>query len=291
MVLEVAFKLDLTEVYRKCNESSQHWKLYDISLTEEGEKIASEIFENRLNSSSHKLREVLREYPQTLLMVLSRHMVNSNGWTYFEVPHQLDKIKKSGRWFYGEDKLYRYEVEMILENARYEMMSTNTLFDVEAYFWRSVSWHPMFRQYCETLMKKLRELRLAGYMELYNSRCSHVCDLYLLPAQLVSFINLYAENYNNPSREMMVEFLYIWLLTSSTKRLTREECINRLRTLDLTEIEFSEYLEDFHKKRLTSQYNMSAKINEQPLIIIDSNVLMQELSDRFKMIVSLLLTK
>jgi hypothetical protein len=291
MILEVVDKLGLTKVsrsrYERYNDRSE--TLYEIYLTEEGEDIASEIVEKLINSSSYVLKEVLGRYPKTLLMILCRHMVGRSGWARYELPPHLDIINRSGKWFYGEGKLYRYEVEMILENARRGMGATfpNTLDELEAYFWRSVSWHPIFRQYCESLLKKLSELGLIGYKEVYKWEC-----LYSLPPQLLSFINSYVgDNYNKPSREVLSVFMYMWLLTSAMKRLTRQECIDRLRLLDLTEMHFSEYIEQegFYKNRLTSRYDMSAKYNEQPLIIIKPDELMRELSDRFGKIVSIVL--
>jgi hypothetical protein len=254
-----------------------------------GEDIASEIVENRVNNSSFVIKEVLGQYPKTLLMILSRHMVGPSGWARFEMPTHIDTIRKSGKWFYGEGKLYRYEVEMILENARRGMGATfpNTLDELEAYFWRSISWHPIFRQYCEPLLKKLSELGLIGYKEVYTWE-----RLYSLPPQFLSFINLYVgDNYNKPSREVLSVFMYMWLLTSAMKRLTRQECIDRLRLLDLTEMHFSEYIEQegFYRNRLTSRYDMSAKYNEQPLIIIKPDELMRELGDSFGKIVSIVL--
>jgi hypothetical protein len=290
MIREVMEKLGLIEERRSRTERYGDWTFYEIYLTKLGEDIASEIVENRVNNSSFVIKEVLDQYPKTLLMILSRHMVSPSGWARFEMPTDMDIIRKSCKWFYGEGKPYKYEVEMSLENARWVDGSTflETVDELEAYFWRSVSWHPLFRQICEPLLKKLRELGLIGYKKYENEH------LYLIPPQLVSFINLYVgDNYYKPSVEDLSVFVYIWLLTSAIKGLTRQECISRLRLLGLTEMHFSEYIdqEGFYRDRLTSRYDMSAKYNEQPLIIIKPDELMRELSERFRKIVYIVLMR
>ena len=301
-VLNTVSQLGLVQVSRKCHERSANWTLYEMHLTESAEEIASEAVENRIQSKSDELAEVLREYPQTLLKILSDHMIIHEslhdipvGWAFMEVPPLLSKVKKDPTWYYGKEGMYTYEVEWILEKSRirFERIGLNldSRENLEKYFWIAVSWHPIFRQQCESLLKRLVNLGFAAFKSLYTTTCHNYSDAYIIPPQLVSFIKKGIKDYNKPSREMLAEFVYMILLTKALKKITRDECLNILRLLDLTEKDFSEYLETLHAKKLTSCYDMLASMTDQPFTIQDQEGLMNELNNRFRMMVSLILTK
>jgi len=301
-VLNTVSQLGLVRVSRKCHERSANWTLYEMHLTGSAEEIASEAVENRIRSKSDELADVLREYPQTLLKILSDHMIVREslhdipvGWAFMEVPSLLSKVKKDPAWYYGKEGMYTYEVEWVLEKSRirFERIGLNldSRENLEKYFWISVSWHPIFRQQCESLLKRLVNLGLAAFKSLYTTTCHNYSDAYIIPPQLVTFIEKSVKDYNKPSREMLAELVYMILLTKALKKITRGECLSLLRLLDLTEKDFSEYLETLYNKGLTSRYNMIASMTDPPFIIRDQEGLMNELNGRFRMMVSLILTK
>lgn len=301
-VLKILSQLNLIRSTRKCNESSAGWTLYEISLTRLGEDIASEAMNERLRSEISNLVDLLKEYPKTLLKILAEDMIALKplheipiGWAFMEVPPLISKIKKDPAWSYGSDSIYRSEIEWVLERARIQSEKSGIKLDtregLEKYFWIAVSWHPLFRERCETLLRKLVDLGLAAFKSLYTKTCHNYSDVYIIPPQVVSFIKSEVRDYNKPSREMLTEFLYEVILIKARKKITREECISLLRLLDLTEREFSEYLDKLSTKGLTSGYDMLSRMSDTPFIVRDEEGLMQELGNRFKIAISLLLTK